>query len=198
MTGPARDVAELVAALLRALPAADLAALAEGRARLAVVPVDATPPAAPAGLLAPAGNPATDGTTPATALPDPATPATALPDPATPATALPDRGAPATASSDRITRAGRPGTTAAAPARLPARRAAPAPEPAEARAALAAMARRDDGTAYLSGWTARDLRVLAASLELRGVAGLRKADLVGRIVDRTIGYRLDSAAIRRL
>ncbi|MFI7513974.1 hypothetical protein ACIBVK_10835 [Micromonospora echinofusca] len=178
MTGPARDVAELVAALLRALPAADLAALAEGRARLAVVPVDATPPATPADLLAPAGNPATDGTTPATA--------------------LPDRATPATASADRATRAGRPGTTAAAPARLPARRAAPAPEPAEARAALAAMARRDDGTAYLSGWTARDLRVLAASLELRGVAGLRKADLVGRIVDRTIGYRLDSAAIRRL
>ncbi|MCL7458557.1 hypothetical protein M8I35_15360 [Micromonospora sp. MSM11] len=174
MTGPARDVAELVAALLRALPAADLAALAEGRARLAVVPVDATPPATPADLLAPAGNPATDGTTPATA--------------------LPDRTTPATASADRISRAGRPGTTAAAPAR----RAAPAPEPAEARAALAAMARRDDGTAYLSGWTARDLRVLAASLELRGVAGLRKADLVGRIVDRTIGYRLDSAAIRRL
>ncbi|MEU7930779.1 hypothetical protein [Micromonospora echinofusca] len=169
MTAPARDVAELVAALLRALPAADLAALAEGRARLAVVPVDATPPAAPADLFAPAGNPATDGTTPATT--------------------LPDRVTPATASSDRITRAGRPGTTAA-------RRAAPAP--AEARAALAAMARRDDGTAYLSGWTARDLRVLAASLELRGVAGLRKADLVGRIVDRTIGYRLDSAAIRRL
>lgn len=174
MTGPARDVAELVAALLRALPAADLAALAEGRARLAVVPVDATPPATPADLLAPAGNPATDGTTPATA--------------------LPDRTTPATASADRISRAGRPGTTAAAPAR----RAAPAQEPAEARAALAAMARRDDGTAYLSGWTARDLRVLAASLELRGVAGLRKADLVGRIVDRTIGYRLDSAAIRRL
>lgn len=174
MTGPDRDVAELVAALLRALPAADLAALAEGRARLAVVPVDATPPATPADLLAPAGNPATDGTTPATA--------------------LPDRTTPATASADRISRAGRPGTTAAAPAR----RAAPAPEPAEARAALAAMARRDDGTAYLSGWTARDLRVLAASLELRGVAGLRKADLVGRIVDRTIGYRLDSAAIRRL
>ncbi|MER6757859.1 hypothetical protein AB0I85_25525 [Micromonospora echinofusca] len=174
MTGPTRDVAELVAALLRALPAADLAALAEGRARLAVVPVDATPPATPADLLAPAGNPATDGTTPATA--------------------LPDRATPATASADRISRAGRPGTTAAAPAR----RAAPAPEPAEARAALAAMARRDDGTAYLSGWTARDLRVLAASLELRGVAGLRKADLVGRIVDRTIGYRLDSAAIRRL
>ncbi|MER7419361.1 Rho termination factor N-terminal domain-containing protein, partial [Micromonospora peucetia] len=76
--------------------------------------------------------------------------------------------------------------------------AAPAPDPARARAALAAMSRRDDGTAYLSGWTARDLRALAASMELRGVAGLRKADLVDRIVDRTIGFRLASTAIRRL
>ncbi|MEU4781801.1 Rho termination factor N-terminal domain-containing protein, partial [Micromonospora sp. NPDC023633] len=74
---------------------------------------------------------------------------------------------------------------------------APAPDPALARVALGTMSRRDDGTAYLSGWTARDLRVLAASLELRGVAGLRKADLVDRIVDRTIGFRLASAAIRR-
>lgn len=58
------------------------------------------------------------------------------------------------------------------------------------------MSRRDDGTAYLAGWTARDLRALAASRGLRGVAGLRKAELVDRIVDRTIGYRL--ASIRRL
>ncbi|MFG1887532.1 Rho termination factor N-terminal domain-containing protein [Micromonospora sp. NPDC049051] len=141
MSDPARDVADLVAALLRALPAADLAALTEGRARLAVVPLDAAPPA------------------------------------------------------DRTIPAGHP---AAAPARPSTRRAASAPDPAAARAALETMSRRDDGTAYLSGWTARDLRVLAASLELRGVAGLRKADLVERIVDRTIGFRLASAAIRRL
>ncbi|MDT0530412.1 Rho termination factor N-terminal domain-containing protein [Micromonospora sp. DSM 115977] len=148
MTDPTRDVASLVTALLRGLPAADLAALAEGRARLAVVPVDPAPPPA--------------GTTPA--------------------------GHPAAASTGR----------GGAPARPSARRAASAPDPVAARAALASMSRRDDGTAYLSGWTARDLRVLAASLELRGVAGLRKADLVARIVDRTIGFRLASAAIRRL
>ncbi|MEH0975165.1 hypothetical protein V6U77_28955, partial [Micromonospora sp. CPCC 205546] len=89
----------------------------------------------------------------------------------------------------------------AAPARSTApagRRAAPAPDPAGARSALAVMSRREEGTAYLAGWTARDLRVLAASLELRGVAGLRKAELVDRIVERTIGFRLVSAAIRRL
>ncbi|MEU7999334.1 hypothetical protein AB0B83_29000 [Micromonospora sp. NPDC049060] len=175
MTDPTRDVADLVTALLRGLPAADLAALAEGRARLAVVPVDPAPPAptTPAGQPAaaradrpsPAGHPAAesaDGTTPA--------------------------GPPAAESTDR----------GGAPARPSARRAASAPDPVAARAALASMSRRDDGTAYLSGWTARDLRVLAASLELRGVAGLRKADLVARIVDRTIGFRLASAAIRRL
>ncbi|MEU2661963.1 Rho termination factor N-terminal domain-containing protein [Micromonospora sp. NPDC007220] len=165
MTDPTRDVADLVAALLRGLPAADLAALTEGRARLAVVPVDPAPPAPP-----PAG------TTPA--------------------------GHPATARADRPSPAGQPATESAgrggAPARPSARRAASAPDPVAARAALASMSRRDDGTAYLSGWTARDLRVLAASLELRGVGGLRKADLVARIVDRTIGFRLASAAIRRL
>ncbi|MEU4773057.1 hypothetical protein AB0G08_13550, partial [Micromonospora sp. NPDC023644] len=59
MTDPARDVADLVAGLLRALSAADLAALAAGRARLAVVPVDAPPPGPPADRIAPAGHPVT-------------------------------------------------------------------------------------------------------------------------------------------
>ncbi|MEH0970656.1 hypothetical protein V6U77_05910, partial [Micromonospora sp. CPCC 205546] len=69
MTDPAR-VADLVTALLRDLPAADVAALVEGRARLTVVPLDATPPAdlsaaaghpdaAPAGRATPAGRPTT-------------------------------------------------------------------------------------------------------------------------------------------
>ncbi|MBQ1074875.1 hypothetical protein KBX06_17125 [Micromonospora sp. C31] len=177
MTEPTRDVADLVTALLRELPAADLAALAEGRARLAVVPVDATPPAPP-----------TDR------------PATGRPRKTPAATARPT-GAPAdlTAATARPTGApGGRGVGASRPAAQAGRRAAPAPDPAVARAALATMSRRDDGTAYLSGWTSRDLRVLAASLELRGVAGLRKADLVDRIVDRTIGFRLASAAVRRL
>ncbi|MBM0238546.1 Rho termination factor N-terminal domain-containing protein [Micromonospora sp. ATA32] len=60
------------------------------------------------------------------------------------------------------------------------------------------MAARDDGTAYLSSWAVKDLRALATRLELRGVAGLRKAELVERIVDRTIGFRLNSTAIRQL
>ncbi|MEU6073345.1 Rho termination factor N-terminal domain-containing protein [Micromonospora sp. NPDC047074] len=162
-----RDVADLVAALLRGLSAADLDALAEGRARLAVVPVDPAPAAAPAvgrATVTPAGQQAT------------ATPAGR-------ATATPAGQAAGHRPRSAGTRA--------------ARQPAPA-DPDRAKETLAAMSRRADGTAYLSGWTTRDLRALAASLELRGVAGLRKADLVDRIVDRTIGYRLASTAIRQL
>ncbi len=72
-----------------------------------------------------------------------------------------------------------------------------AADPAEAGTRLAALPSRAAGTAYLSGWSVRELRALAASLELRGVGGLRKAELVERIVDRTIGYRLASAALRQ-
>ncbi|MEU4645222.1 hypothetical protein [Micromonospora sp. NPDC023814] len=164
MTGPGRDVTDLLTALLRDLPAADLAALVEGRARLAVVPLDGAPPGPPTA---------------------------ARPVPPARRTAAPPRpaGQPA--------RPVAPSADPAGPVARSARRAVPATDPARARAALAAMSRRADGTAYLSGWTARDLRALAAGLELRGVAGLRKADLVDRIVDRTIGFRLDSTAIRR-
>ncbi|MFI7425382.1 Rho termination factor N-terminal domain-containing protein [Micromonospora sp. NPDC049836] len=148
MTGPTRAVRARVAEFLAGLSAADLAALEDGRARLAVVPVAEAPP-------------------------------------------------PARAASP-----GRPGTSPAdEPAGgAPARRAAVAPSGADterAYAALAAMSRRDDGAAYLSSWTTRELRALAARAGLRGVSGLRKTDLVERIVDRTIGFRLDSTAIRR-
>ncbi|SCL53338.1 Rho termination factor, N-terminal domain [Micromonospora citrea] len=194
MTGPRRDVAGLVAALLRDLPAADLAALVEGRARLAVVPLDAAAPgplaghpldATPSGPLA--GHPLdarparTDAHPPRTGPPGTRRSPSARP-----------AAAPAPAAGPRaVDPAGNEVATAAG-------RAASTADPARARAALAAMSRRDDGTAYLTGWTARDLRALAASLGLRGVTGLRKAELVDRIVDRTIGYRLASTAIRRL
>ncbi|NLU80062.1 hypothetical protein HCA58_17060 [Micromonospora sp. HNM0581] len=61
---------------------------------------------------------------------------------------------------------------------------------------LATMTSRADGTAYLSAWPLRDLRGLAARLDLRGVGGLRKADLVERLVEHAIGYRLISTALR--
>lgn len=145
MTGPTRAVRARAAEFLAGLSPADLAALADGRARLAVVPVaDAPPPARAAATDRPGASPG------------------------------------------------------AAPARRPTAGPAPSgPDTERAHAALAAMSRRDDGTAYLSSWTTRELRALAARAGLRGVSGLRKTDLVERIVDRTIGFRLDSSAIRR-
>ncbi|SCG43564.1 Rho termination factor N-terminal domain-containing protein [Micromonospora halophytica] len=144
MTDPSVTATLLIrlAELVRALPAAEVVALAEGRARLAVVPV------------------------------------------AQPSTA--ERAAPPTATA--VT--GRRGT--------PHRPVAPVTDPDRAVAALAALTTRHDGTAYLAGWSAKELRALAARLGLRGVAGARKADLVERIVDRTVGFRLNSTAIRQL
>ncbi|MEV6813692.1 Rho termination factor N-terminal domain-containing protein [Micromonospora sp. NPDC051296] len=121
--------------LLADLPDADLTALLDGRARIAVVPV-----------------------------------------------------APAPADQLRPARTGRD-----APA---AERGSPGRDPAVAQAALAAMTSRAEGTAYLSDRPVRELRALAAGLGLRGVGGLRKAELVERIVDGTIGYRLTSTAVR--
>ncbi|SBT55018.1 Rho termination factor N-terminal domain-containing protein [Micromonospora narathiwatensis] len=137
MTDPTRTVLARVAEFLAGLSATDVAALAEGRARLALLPTS--------------DSPVTTGGTPTAAAP-----------------------VPRTGSS--------------APQAMDVERA---------HAALAAMSRRDDGTAYLKSWTTRDLRALAARAGLRGVAGLRKAELVERIVDRTIGFRLDSTAIRQ-
>ncbi|WP_422753174.1 hypothetical protein [Micromonospora sp. WMMD708] len=67
---------------------------------------------------------------------------------------------------------------------------------AAASATLDAFVHRRDGTEYLTPWAMRDLRALAARLGLRGVTGLRKAELVERLVDRTIGFRVASAAVR--
>lgn len=151
MTDPTRAVLARVADFLAGLSAADLTALAEGRARLAVLPAGSSSHGAPAPARA-ATSP--DGVPPA------------------PAGNVP------------------PGTPVAAPAPFGA-------DVERAHAALVAMGRRDEGTAYLSSWTARELRGVAARAGLRGVAGLRKSELVERIVDRTIGFRLDSTAIRR-
>ncbi|WP_446218722.1 hypothetical protein [Micromonospora sp. IBHARD004] len=116
------------------------------------------------------------------------TPATA------PAAAAPSAG-PTGAPGAGMPSAG-PGSAAAPAAVLPPAGAS-TPEIERAHAALAAMSRREDGTAYLAAWTTRELRALAARAGLRGVTGLRKVELVERLVDRTIGFRLDSTAIRR-
>ncbi|MEV6797750.1 Rho termination factor N-terminal domain-containing protein [Micromonospora rifamycinica] len=133
----AAGVLARVGELVAGLSAAEVAALAQGRMRLAVVPV------------APAGDP--------TARP-------VGPTPVPPTAPVPPT--PSGVDLDA------------------------------AAATLDAMAQRRDGTAYLTPWPLRDLRALAARLGLRGVAGLRKAELVERLVDRTIGFRAASAAVR--
>ncbi|WKU04372.1 Rho termination factor N-terminal domain-containing protein [Micromonospora sp. HUAS LYJ1] len=135
MSGPestgdvAVGVLARVGELLAGLSAADVAALADGRARLVVAPV-------------------------------------------TPPRDVPDRPV---------------GPTTSAPSGV---------DLAAASATLDTFVHRRDGTAYLTPWAMRDLRALAAGLGLRGVAGLRKAELVERLVDRTIGFRAASAAVR--
>ncbi|WP_329007516.1 Rho termination factor N-terminal domain-containing protein [Micromonospora rifamycinica] len=153
----AAGVLARVGELVAGLSAAEVAALAQGRMRLAVVPV------------APAGDP--PGPTPVP--PTGPVPPTASLSPATPV--------PPTASLS------------------PATPVPPTPSGVDltvAAATLDAMAQRRDGTAYLTPWPLRDLRALAARLGLRGVGGLRKAELVERLVDRTIGFRAASAAVR--
>jgi hypothetical protein len=68
----------------------------------------------------------------------------------------------------------------------------------QARDALAGMSSREEGTSYLSSLGVKELKALAAQLDMRGVSSLKKADLVGKIVEQTIGYRLNSSAIRQL
>ncbi|MFG3685605.1 Rho termination factor N-terminal domain-containing protein [Micromonospora sp. NPDC047740] len=148
MSDPTQVLAR-VAAFLGGLSATEVADLAAGRARLALLPA-AADPAPPAPGVAPTrGN---RGSAPAAA-----------------GRAAPPGGAPGGKIQD-VERA---------------------------QAALAAMSRREDGTAYLGSWTTRELRALAARLGLRGIAGLRKMELVERIVERTIGFRLNSTAIRQ-
>ncbi|WP_200211275.1 hypothetical protein [Micromonospora coerulea] len=150
MTDPTRAVLARVAEFLAGLSAAEVTALAEGRARLALLPDHAAPTA-----ISPV-----------------------------PVTAAPAVDGPASGAATDVGRASAPAPTS--------------PVDAErAYAALAAMSRRADGTAYLAAWTTRELRALAAWAGLRGVTGLRKLELVERIVDRTIGFRLDSTAIRQ-
>jgi hypothetical protein len=89
-----------------------------------------------------------------------------------------------------------------APARrAPTRRAggAPAADMTAARDALEAMASRDAGRAYLAPLRLKpELVSLAGMLGLGGVSGVKKADLIDRIVERAIGYRLNSSALRQL
>jgi hypothetical protein len=91
-------------------------------------------------------------------------------------------------------------TKAATPRKAPAQRqpTVPAPGVAEAVAELGRMASRDEGQRYLQLMKVGDLRAVAAALGIGGVSKTVKADLIALLVERTIGSRLNSAAVRAL
>jgi len=60
------------------------------------------------------------------------------------------------------------------------------------------MESRDAGELYLSGLVLKDLKALAVHLDMRGLSSLRKGDLIDKIINRTIGYRLSFTSIRHL
>jgi hypothetical protein len=90
-------------------------------------------------------------------------------------------------------------TRPAAPGRrAPSRAAKPKKDMSEVVGTLGRMVSRDEGERYLASLTATDVKALAGELGMRGVSKDRKDDLIAKIVERTIGARLDSAAIRQL
>lgn len=89
---------------------------------------------------------------------------------------------------------------AVTPRKAPAPRqpAAPVPGAAEAVAELDRIATRDEGQRYLQPMKVSDLRAVAALLGIRGVSKTGKDDLIALLVERTVGSRLNSAAVRAL
>jgi hypothetical protein len=90
--------------------------------------------------------------------------------------------------------------TPVAPKKAPARRtsAKPTADMAQAVAGLGRMQSREEGEGYLKPMTVGDLRAVAAQLGIRGVSKTSKMDLIAMLVERTIGSRLNSLAVRRL
>lgn len=85
----------------------------------------------------------------------------------------------------------------------PAKRTGPAAQPNvnldEVRERLSTMDTREEGKIYLHPMRVKqELQPLARLLGMGGVSGLKHDDLVDAVVERTIGSRLNSAAIRQL
>ncbi|MBB5873107.1 chromosome partitioning protein [Allocatelliglobosispora scoriae] len=64
--------------------------------------------------------------------------------------------------------------------------------------ALRGMSAREDGAALLHAFSLASLRELAAALDMSALGSGTRDELIERIVERTIGSRLNSEAIRRL
>ncbi|GAA3232650.1 hypothetical protein ACFO1B_21085 [Dactylosporangium siamense] len=93
---------------------------------------------------------------------------------------------------------------AAAPAapvkRAPAKRAAakPAKDMSTVVDELSQLQSRDEGERYLKPLLVGDLRAVAAELGIGGVSKTSKAGLITMLVERAIGSRLNSLAVRQL
>ncbi len=93
---------------------------------------------------------------------------------------------------------------AAAPAapvkKAPVKRAAakPAKDMSAVVDELNGMQSRDEGERYLKPMLVGDLRAIAAHLGMGGVSKTSKTDLITMLVERTIGSRLNSLAVRQL
>ncbi|MEU0553253.1 hypothetical protein [Dactylosporangium sp. NPDC006015] len=84
-----------------------------------------------------------------------------------------------------------------APARRPAA-AKPAKDMSAVVDDLANLQTRDEGERYLKPMLVGDLRAVAAQLGIGGVSKTPKGDLITMLVERTIGARLNSLAVRQL
>ncbi|WP_432834140.1 Rho termination factor N-terminal domain-containing protein [Dactylosporangium sp. CA-092794] len=86
------------------------------------------------------------------------------------------------------------------PTRTPAKRTAakPAQDMTHVVEALEQMHTREEGERRLTPMSVADLRAVAGELGISGISKTKKADLVAMLVERTIGARLNSAAVRRL
>jgi len=90
-----------------------------------------------------------------------------------------------------------PRVPSSSPRRPASKPAEPAPEVNEIRDRLAQMQSRDEGRTYLGGFKVKPELTSLAKLLGVGTSGPKPA-LIDRIVERTIGARLNSAAIRQL
>ncbi|MGI5179481.1 hypothetical protein ACQEVZ_24440 [Dactylosporangium sp. CA-152071] len=94
-----------------------------------------------------------------------------------------------------------PAAPAAPAKKAPARRTAAA-KPAKDMSVvvddLASLQTRDEGERYLKPMLVGDLRAVAAQLGIGGVSKTPKGDLITMLVERTIGARLNSLAVRQL
>ena len=85
--------------------------------------------------------------------------------------------------------------------KAPARKAAAAKPTKDMSAVvdqLDGIQSRDEAERLLKPMVVGDLRAVAAQLGIGGVSGTRKADLITMLVERAIGARLNSAAVREL